>query len=903
MRRVFWILLFIGFVFKVEATHNRAGEIIYCHLYDLTYEVTIITYTKCSSTSADRDSLELIWYSADSSVEIGRKTVARFPAPITLPDDVCYNTYTTTISFPGRASYVLTMTDPNRIGDIINISGSIGVKFYLEDTIHIPNELKLGNNCSVELFTPPIDYACVGDTFIHNPGAYDPDGDSLVFTLIPPKQEPNLDVPGYLFPDEVNPGPDNTIALDRNTGEFIWATPQRVGIYNIAFLVQEYRSGQLISSMIRDMQIFVDNCPNNDPPKLDPIVDTCIYAGDTLDITIRATDSDFGQTVTLYAYGGPLEISSDPASFTAISGNPALGSFYWQTNCDHVRSQFYTVIFKAEDDFIKPSGARVPLTDIETWTINVIAPPPENLVVTTTGRVANLSWDNPYICEGSDKFRGFSVWRKIGCDTSDIGICETDLSSFGYVRLVSGLTTYSYADSTLSPGNKYTYRVQADFSEKTAAGFDYDAFVGGPSNPVCVELNRDLPLLTHVTVDSTDLADGIITIAWIKPDPAALDTGIYTAPYRYELINLNTGGTVADITTPTFSTGGDSLGVAETGLNTQETQYAYQLNFYAELSGSEILVGETVSASSVFLSLIGRDNEMNLSWTASVPWLNYRYVIFKEIPLASGNFVALDTTYIPSYKDDSLTNGTTYCYYIEALGGYSSVGTPDSMYNLSQIACDDPYDSTRPCAPILSVTNICDEDTDAGLDPTLLQNNLVWTNPNNRCPGTSDVIAYEVLFTPETGGEFTVLVTLGDMNDTFYFHNNITSLAGCYAVRAIDSSGNRSVFSNVVCVDNCPDYVLPNVFTPNNDGQNDLFTPFLPFHFIDRVDFKAYNRWGGLVFETSDPMLNWDGTGLNGQELAEGVYFYVCDVYEITVNGVLPSKQVLSGYIHLIRGE
>ncbi|MFN3940226.1 MAG: gliding motility-associated C-terminal domain-containing protein, partial [Chitinophagales bacterium] len=113
-----------------------------------------------------------------------------------------------------------------------------------------------------------------------------------------------------------------------------------------------------------------------------------------------------------------------------------------------------------------------------------------------------------------------------------------------------------------------------------------------------------------------------------------------------------------------------------------------------------------------------------------------------------------------------------------------------------------------------------------------------------------------------------------------------------------------SLQSNKVCVDNCSDYVLPNVFTPNNDGANDLYTPILPYRFIDKVEMKIFNSWGGLVFETTDPMLNWNGTNFNtGKELEEGTYYYVCYVYEITVSGVRKIERPLSGYIHLIRAD
>ena len=103
-------------------------------------------------------------------------------------------------------------------------------------------------------------------------------------------------------------------------------------------------------------------------------------------------------------------------------------------------------------------------------------------------------------------------------------------------------------------------------------------------------------------------------------------------------------------------------------------------------------------------------------------------------------------------------------------------------------------------------------------------------------------------------------------------------------------------------MDNCPFYELPNTFTPNGDGTNEVFKPF-PYRFIDRVEFKVFNRWGGLVFETTDPDLNWDGTNLSREALEEGVYFYTCRVFEARVAGVTEQEIILNGPIHLIRGR
>ena len=73
--------------------------------------------------------------------------------------------------------------------------------------------------------------------------------------------------------------------------------------------------------------------------------------------------------------------------------------------------------------------------------------------------------------------------------------------------------------------------------------------------------------------------------------------------------------------------------------------------------------------------------------------------------------------------------------------------------------------------------------------------------------------------------------------------------------------------------------------------------------FVDRVDFKVFNRWGNLVFETTDPALNWNGQNMNGTDLAEGTYFYTCETFEQRFDGVVQNETVLSGAITLVRGN
>ena len=68
---------------------------------------------------------------------------------------------------------------------------------------------------------------------------------------------------------------------------------------------------------------------------------------------------------------------------------------------------------------------------------------------------------------------------------------------------------------------------------------------------------------------------------------------------------------------------------------------------------------------------------------------------------------------------------------------------------------------------------------------------------------------------------------------------------------------------------------MPNVFTPNGDGQNDVFTLMNERSLGPCAGLSIYNRYGQRIFESFGNNLRWDGRSFAGEPASAGVYFYV----------------------------
>jgi gliding motility-associated-like protein len=426
-------------------------------------------------------------------------------------------------------------------------------------------------------------------------------------------------------------------------------------------------------------------------------------------------------------------------------------------------------------------------------------------------------------------------------------------------------------------GIEYCYRVTALYPDHSESKI---------SDETCNSLVPGFPALMNVSVINSDEINGSIFVAWAKP--RNFDTLAAPGPYTYQIFSsedpdpnafiLIDSIQPADLNDTTF---------LDTQLNTIEFPYYYKVvMFNNSPSRFEIKPGESETASSLYVEIAPNDNQLKLEIKKKAPWVNDHYVVYRQINGSAFDSVA----YISQneYTDTGLQNNQLYCYQVKSYGWRPIDGVIYENSNFSHQNCGVPVDKTPPCSPALFINSRCDS----------ADNVLTWTNPNHTC--CNDVVRYNIYFAQDNGSALDSIASTFSASDTVFVHSFESGrlLAGCYAVTAVDSFENESPITFRGCVDKCPLYTLPNVFSPNGDKVNDIFLSNNFNQAVEKVHMQIFSRFGLLVFETEDPEIKWDGKLRNSDNtVASGVYYYVCDVYEPRLSGI--EIRTLVGFIHV----
>lgn len=253
---------------------------------------------------------------------------------------------TVTITLPAACSkWTVSWTDGSRNATISNLQNPSSQSIYIQATINNSINPATGTqytNSSVYFTKNPVPFACLNNasSITYSNGAVDPNGDSLVYTLINPLTAANTPIPHsgtYTSTQPISSNPP--VTFNPLTG-ILGYKPTQTEVDVITFLVQEYRNGVLIGSVMRDVQLtIIGGCTLPPPPVAgDPIN---LINADTLGTTVKvcpSTMSSFdivfkdpnGRNVTLTSdiTGTPSALPG--ATFTQLgTGDSVIAHITW----------------------------------------------------------------------------------------------------------------------------------------------------------------------------------------------------------------------------------------------------------------------------------------------------------------------------------------------------------------------------------------------------------------------------------------------------------------------------------------------------------------------------------------------------------------------------------------------
>lgn len=738
--------------------------------------------------------------------------------------------------------------------------------------------------------------ACLGNDFGYGPLAFDLELDSLVYAWATPLSDANSALSfasPFSFNEPMPTVPPSTGAsMDPITG-VIYFNSHIEGAYTTNTEVTAYRCGLPVAAIYRDIQIYVANCeaaysganppitpPSNGPPQVIFVPDSNLIitspapytykveveAGMEIAFTLNAQDLDLlpgnqFQNVSFVAAGGQLGGAgwndSNDCNFPPCAIiTPALGQtgfvapmnntidFYWKTECSHMASNIgcdvfsneYVFYLKMEDNFC-PTPARTLITLI----VNILPgnpAPPTLRCVSTVG-------DMLYVDFTAQPDTGFRFnYHVIEIDTNNSG------------NFIPFDTLYDYQPGTLRYFNSFSSPVYFRVLSNLGCGF-----FSQPSNVVgSIQLHvQPLPIDARFT----DTA----YLFWNDPRPFDNDPLDYLVEMEF----------------PVGSGAWTPIG------STSETQFFHHL-LICSLEVN-FRVSYEINAGDSALQCINYSNYAKDLFFAIKNPTEFVYISNTEI--------RGDGVFFRAFIDgNTYANGVIIERASERNGSYfelARIAIPDAPhFSFSYVDYlprpkDDvffyrlrTYSDT--CAFYFTHSNIMNN---IRVDVEAKSSEQNWISWNAHHGFAGDLEYYELYRSANENDPLEQIATNIHPLDTI-FVDQIRTISSdlptfCYQVRAIERRNPLSLpdgfapfesISNLNCITQLAKVVLPNAFRPlSSIAANRTFGAKNRFLDPQGYSFIIFDRWGKVVFETSDPNLEWDG--YLGSNLAPmGVYTY-----------------------------
>jgi gliding motility-associated-like protein len=340
------------------------------------------------------------------------------------------------------------------------------------------------------------------------------------------------------------------------------------------------------------------------------------------------------------------------------------------------------------------------------------------------------------------------------------------------------------------------------------------------------------PQITNATTAASGTYTLTVTANGCTSAPATVDVLVNPIP-------VATAGT----TTPSVCLGAD---IALTGNATSGTYSWSGPNGFSSTDQNPVVSPSTLNNSGTYTLTITADGCVSLPSNVSVT--------VNPLPVIDGG------------EDVTVCEGTTIV--LSGSGGVSYVWTSDVV-------------NGAPFTPALGSIVYTVTGTDAngcvGTDNVTV-NVVPVPNADLSADVTYGVPPLTVTFTNSSTDATSYAWNLGNGNT---FNTTATGTEeetygteGVYTIVLTASNGICSDLATVVVTVESPAPIIhvPNVFSPNGDGSNDVF--FIDNMYLSTLNVKIFNRWGNLMHEITDPAGTWDGTTPDGKEASDGVYFF-----------------------------
>lgn len=323
---IFGLIFLLGVNQQARATHAAGGELIYEWISDSTYRFYFKFYRDCGGIT-EPTTVDLCYFSScnsNSYTSVLSKVTGTLPGGGTNGQEVStgcpgYSStcsggaasnpgyrewwYTNVITLPLKCNFWKFYVAINaRNTNITNLDNPGNQTLHIECTL---NNLAAQGNSSPYFTVKPIPFMCVNTPYTYNNGASDPNNDSLVFSMIQPLNSAGIGcqanppinaiawapgTPAY----NVTSNPlqtNNSFTMNTQIGQ-LYFTPSITQTAAITVLVQEYRNGVLIGSVMRDIQVVVLNCSSTPPSQS---TDTTSFSGAQLGPTGNVEGCAFQQ--------------------------------------------------------------------------------------------------------------------------------------------------------------------------------------------------------------------------------------------------------------------------------------------------------------------------------------------------------------------------------------------------------------------------------------------------------------------------------------------------------------------------------------------------------------------------------------------------------------------------------